>query len=143
MEIKQLEPKEKVLTFFGEFKSANVESAIKEIVKINISDQEYLKQCRQWAIDNGQDPSPAKLTPIEFYLSTYGGACYDGLALHDVIESSKTPIEVICTGKIMSMGDAWHISAGTTESAEQMAAATKHVLNLPSIRSGTANASPI
>ena len=104
MEIKQLEPKDKVLTFFGEFKSATVESAIKEIVKINISDQEYLKQCRQWAIDNGQDPSPAKLTPIEFYLSTYGGACYDGMALHDVIESSKTPVEVICTGKIMSMG---------------------------------------
>ena len=104
MEIKQLEPKDKVLTFFGEFKSANVESAIKEIVKINISDQEYLKQCRQWAIENGQDPSPAKLAPIEFYLSTYGGACYDGLALHDVLESSSTPIEVICTGKIMSMG---------------------------------------
>ena len=104
MEIKQIEPKDKVLTFFGEFKSATVENAIKEIVKINISDQEYLKQCRQWAIDNGQDPSPAKLTPIEFYLSTYGGACYDGLALHDVLESSNTPIEVICTGKIMSMG---------------------------------------
>ena len=104
MEIKQIEPKDKVLTFFGEFKSATVESAIKEIVKINISDQEYLKQCRQWAIDNGQDPSPAKLTPIEFYLSTYGGACYDGLALHDVIESSTTPVEIICTGKIMSMG---------------------------------------
>jgi ATP-dependent Clp protease protease subunit len=104
MEIKQLEPKDKVLTFFGEFKSANVESAIKEIVKINISDQEYLKQCRQWAVENGQDPSPAKLTPIEFFLSTYGGACYDGLALHDVLESSNTPIEVICTGKIMSMG---------------------------------------
>lgn len=97
MEIKQLEPKDKVLTFFGEFKSATVESAIKEIVKINISDQEYLKQCRHWATDNGQDPSPAKLTPIEFFLSTYGGACYDGLALHDVLESSNTPIEVICT----------------------------------------------
>ena len=104
MEIKQLEPKDKVLTFFGEFKSATVESAIKEIVKINISDQEYLKQCRQWAVENGQDPSPVKLTPIEFFLSTYGGACYDGLALHDVLESSNTPIEVICTGKIMSMG---------------------------------------
>ena len=104
MEIKQLEPKEKVLTFFGELKGATVESAIKEIVKINLSDQEYLKQCRQWALDNGQNPSPAKLTPIEFYLSTYGGACYDGLALHDVLESSITPIEVICTGKIMSMG---------------------------------------
>ena len=104
MEIKQLEPKDKVLTFFGEFKSATVESAIKEIGKINISDQEYIKQCRQWAMENGQDPSPTKLTPIEFYLSTYGGACYDGLALHDVLESSNTPIEVICTGKIMSMG---------------------------------------
>ncbi len=104
MEIKQIEPKDKVLTFFGEFKSATVESAIKEIVKINISDQEYQKQCRQWAIENGQDPSPAKLTPIEFFLSTYGGACYDGLALHDVLESSNTPVEVICTGKIMSMG---------------------------------------
>lgn len=104
MEIKQLEPKDKVLTFFGEFKSATVESAIKEIVKINISDQEYLKQCRQWAIENGLDPSLPKLMPIEFYLSTYGGACYDGLALHDVLESSNTPVEVICTGKIMSMG---------------------------------------
>lgn len=30
MEIKQLEPKDKVLTFFGEFKSATVESAIKK-----------------------------------------------------------------------------------------------------------------
>lgn len=104
MEISQLEPKDKVLTFFGEFKSATVESAIKEIVRINISDQEYLKKCRQWAIENNQDPSPARLTPIEFFLSTYGGACYDGMALHDVIESSKTPVEVICTGKIMSMG---------------------------------------
>ena len=104
MDINQLEPKDKVLTFFGAFKSATVESAIKEIVKINISDQDYLKKCRQWAIENGQDPSPAKLTPIKFFLSTYGGACYDGMALHDVIESSKTPVEVICTGKIMSMG---------------------------------------
>jgi ATP-dependent Clp protease protease subunit len=104
MEIRQLEPKDKVLTFFGEFKSATVESAIRDIVKINISDQEYLKQCRQWAIENYQDPSPARLTPIEFFLSTHGGACYDGLALHDVIESSNTPIEVICAGKIMSMG---------------------------------------
>ena len=93
-----------MLTFFGEFKSATVENAIREIVKINISDQEYLKQCRQWAIENYQDPSPARLTPIEFFLSTHGGACYDGLALHDVIESSNTPVEVICTGKIMSMG---------------------------------------
>ena len=93
-----------MITFFGEFKSTNVESTIKEIVKINISDQEYQNQCRRWAEDNAQTPSPVKLTPIQFYLSTYGGACYDGMSLYDVIESSNTPIEVICTGKIMSMG---------------------------------------
>ena len=104
MEIKQLEPKEKVLTFFGEIKSTTVENVIKEIVRINITDQDYLGKCRQWAIENNQDPSPAKLTPIKFFLSTCGGTCYDGMALHDVIESSSTPIEVICAGKIMSMG---------------------------------------
>ena len=104
MEIKQLEPKDKVLTFFGEIKSATVENAIKEIVKINLSDLDYIDKCRQWAIENGQNPAPARLTPIQFILSTCGGTCYDGMALHDVIEASSTPVEVICAGKIMSMG---------------------------------------
>ena len=104
MEIKQLDPKEKVLTFFGEIKSSSVESAIKEIVKINLSDQDYLEKCRQWALENGQEMTPARLSPIKFFLSTGGGTCYDGMALHDILESSSTPIEVICTGKIMSMG---------------------------------------
>ena len=104
MEIKQLEPKEKVITFFGEIKSASVESTIKEIVRINLADQEYAQECTQWAIDNKLSPMAVTLTPIELYLSTYGGGCYEGLALFDVIEASQTPIEVVCTGKIMSMG---------------------------------------
>ena len=104
MEIKQLEPKEKVITFFGEIKSTTVESTIKEIVKINLTDQTYVQQCAQWAIDNKLSPMTVTLTPIKLYLSTYGGGCYDGLALYDVIEASQTPIEVVCTGKIMSMG---------------------------------------
>lgn len=104
MEIKQLEPKEKVITFFGEIKSTTVESTIKEIVKINLTDQAYAKECAKWAIDNNLSPMSVSLTPIELYLSTYGGGCYDGLALYDVIGASMTPIEVICTGKIMSMG---------------------------------------
>ena len=104
MEIKQLEPKEKVLTFFGEIKSATVEATIKEIVKINLADRAYAQQCAQWAIDNKLSPMAVTLTPIELYLSTYGGGCYDGLALYHVIEASQTPIEVFCTGKIMSMG---------------------------------------
>ena len=104
MEIKQLEPKEKVITFFGEIKSTTVESTIKEIVKINLTDQTYVQLCAQWAIENKLSPMTVTLTPIELYLSTYGGGCYDGLALYDVIEASQTPIEVVCTGKIMSMG---------------------------------------
>ena len=104
MDIKQLEPKEKVITFFGEIKSASVESAVKEIAKINLTDQAYIRQCAQWAAENKLSPMPVTLTPIELYLSTYGGSCYDGMALYDVIEGSQTPIEVICTGKIMSMG---------------------------------------
>jgi ATP-dependent Clp protease protease subunit len=104
MEIKQLEPKEKVLTFFGEIKNTAVENTIRDIVKINLTDRDYVNKCNQWAIDNGQEPFPVRLNPIELYLSTQGGTCYDGIALHDVIESSSTPVEVICTGKIMSMG---------------------------------------
>ena len=104
MDIKQLEPKEKVITFFGEIKSASVESAIKEIAKINLADQAYARQCVQWAVDNKLSPMQVSLTAIEFYLSTCGGSCYDGLSLYDVIEASQTPVEVICTGKIMSMG---------------------------------------
>jgi len=104
MEIKQLEPKDKVITFFGEIKSASIENTIKEITRINLTDQNDLDQCRQWATDNDQEPAPAKLTPIRLILSTSGGPCYDGFALHDAIEASQTPIEVICTGRVMSMG---------------------------------------
>lgn len=104
MEIKQLEPKEKVITFFGEIKSATVDSTIKEIVKINLTDKAYAQQCAQWAAENKLSPMPVSITPIEFYLSTCGGSCYDGLSLYDVIEASQTPVEIICTGKIMSMG---------------------------------------
>ena len=104
MEIKQLEPKEKVLTFFGEIKSTTVENTIKDIIKINLADKDYINMCNQWATDNGQQPFPVRLNPIELYLSTQGGTCYDGIALYDVIKASNTPIEIICSGKIMSMG---------------------------------------
>ena len=104
MEIKQIEPKEKIITFFGEIKSSTVEAAIKEIAKINASDFDYTEKCRQWAVENRQDLAPVVLSPIRFYLSTGGGTCYDGMALHDVVEASLTPVEVVCTGKIMSMG---------------------------------------
>ena len=54
MEIKQLEPKEKIITFFGEIKNTTVEAAIKDIAKINANDLDYSEKCRQWAIENHQ-----------------------------------------------------------------------------------------
>lgn len=104
MDIKQTERKDKIITFFSEVNSSSVENAIKEIKKINCADQDYTERCSQWARDNNMPETPVTLTPINFILSTYGGACYDGLALYDVIESSTTPVEITCTGKIMSMG---------------------------------------
>ena len=102
MEIRQLEPRDKIITFFSEIKGASVEAAIKDIARINASDCDYAEKCRQWAIENQQQTTSVTLSPIRFYLSTTGGTCYDGMALHDMIEASQTPVEVICTGKITS-----------------------------------------
>lgn len=42
--------------------------------------------------------------PITIYVSSFGGSVYDGLSLVGIIQSSKTPIHTIATGKVMSMG---------------------------------------
>lgn len=104
MDIKQTDRKDKIITFFSEVNSSSVENAIKEITKINCADQDYTEQCNKWARDNHMPETPVTLTPINIILSTYGGSCYDGLALYDAIEASTTPVEMTCTGKIMSMG---------------------------------------
>lgn len=104
MDIRQTDRKDKIITFFEEVKSSTVEAVIKEIMKINYDDQDYTEKCQQWARDNNMPQTPVTLTPINLILSTYGGSIYDGLALYDAIESSTTPVEITCTGKIMSMG---------------------------------------
>ena len=30
--------------------------------------------------------------PIKLYINSFGGSCYDGLALIDIIKQSKTPV---------------------------------------------------
>lgn len=104
MEIKQLDPKDKVITFFDNISSSSVGSAIKDIAKINMQDREFERLCKQWARDNNMSETAVTLSPISFYLSTNGGSCYDGLALYDTINASHTLVEIICSGKIMSMG---------------------------------------
>ena len=42
--------------------------------------------------------------PIKLVVDSFGGECYSGMALVNLIESSKTPIHTYCYGKAMSMG---------------------------------------
>ena len=50
-------------------------------------------------------------TPIKVYINTYGGSCYDGLALYDTIKNCKAPVHTYAIGKVMSMGT-WIMLAG-------------------------------
>ena len=46
-----------------------------------------------------------KTEPIDIYVNSYGGYCYDGFALYDFIRAcSYTTIRTHASGKIMSMG---------------------------------------
>ena len=41
--------------------------------------------------------------PIEIYINSFGGCCYAGLALYDLLRAAKCPIKTFCIGKAMSM----------------------------------------
>ena len=104
MELKKQEAKEKVVSLFGEISSTTVETVIKEITKINLTDDAYRHDVALMAAENGLNVGSLQIEPIQFHLCTVGGSCYEGLALHDAIASSHTPIEIICQGRVMSMG---------------------------------------
>ena len=104
MEIKKQEQKDKVVLFYGDIRSSSVESAVKDISKICITDDVYRRDISKWASENGLAVKNISVDPIQFHLCTSGGSCYDGLALYDTIASSRTPVEIICEGKVMSMG---------------------------------------
>lgn len=104
MEIMKQDLKDKVVLFYGEIRNSSVESAVKDITKICITDDIYRQEVSKWASENGLTVKNISVDPIQFHLCTAGGSCYDGLALYDTIASSSTPVEIICEGKIMSMG---------------------------------------
>ena len=53
---------------------------------------------------NKLEGPPETYKPIEFYLSTYGGAADDMFALYDVMRQVKSEIHTIGVGKVMSAG---------------------------------------
>lgn len=104
MNIEPVDKKDKLILFFGEIKSSSVEAAVKDLCKINTDDGKYVEKMQMWAEKNNLLIDTFSLDPIQFHFSTQGGSCYDGLSLYDAIESSLTPVEITCYGRIMSMG---------------------------------------
>ncbi len=80
-----------------EIYQSTVSAVIKQINEININNDKKEKEFIA-------DGNVFNRKPIELYISSYGGSVYDGLGLIGVMQSSKTPVNVIATGKVMSMG---------------------------------------
>lgn len=80
-----------------EIYQSTVSAVIKQINEININNDKKEKEFIA-------DGNVFNRKPIELYVSSYGGSVYDGLGLIGVMQSSKTPVNVIATGKVMSMG---------------------------------------
>ena len=108
MEIKEIETKDRIITLFNDVDESTISSSIEKIFQINQEDEAWIKN-----VQNVMTASDAKFNPskidiemphIQVLLSTYGGSVYDGLALYDAIKASKTKVDVIISGKSMSMG---------------------------------------
>jgi ATP-dependent Clp protease protease subunit len=52
---------------------------------------------------NEEDIKKTMAEPIKLIINSFGGELYSGLALIDVIDSSRTPIYTVCHGSAMSM----------------------------------------
>lgn len=106
MELKELDYKDRVINLFGDIDETNVKDTIEKIVNINIQDAEYISTAAGiiGRVGFKVDPNLIDLPPITINLSTYGGDCYSGMGLCDLIRTSDTAVKIICYGKIMSMG---------------------------------------
>lgn len=71
----------------------SINNVIKSILEINQEDDEKEQTVKDFT-----------RKPIKLYINTLGGHVYSGLALIDIMKSSKTEIHTIGIGKIMSMG---------------------------------------
>ena len=84
----------------GNICNNSIKTTIDRIFEINYDDT--LKQ---------NEFANFKRQPIELYINSFGGSCYDGLALVDIIRTNENPINTYCFGSCMSMGF-WIFMAG-------------------------------
>ena len=80
--------------------ASSVKSIIEQIILINNDDDVKEEDYKDWV-----------RKPIKLFINSFGGSCYDGLALIDIIKQSKTPVYTISIGSSMSMG-LWIYRAG-------------------------------
>ena len=78
------------LLMLSEIDESNVNKIIEAIYYFNEEDKD-------------KDKVLNNIEPIQIILKSEGGSVYDGLALMDVIDSSKIPIHITAHGCVMSM----------------------------------------
>lgn len=92
--------KERNILLSEDINASSVKGIIEKIIDINNDDDEKEEDYKNW-----------ERKPIKLFINSFGGSCYDGLALVDIIKQSKTPVHTISIGSSMSMG-LWIYLAG-------------------------------
>ena len=67
-----------MVTLYDRIEARTAEQTLKKIVEINMEDEFYINEGKEWAHQNMVEGATFKLTPISLYLSTPGGNVYDG-----------------------------------------------------------------
>lgn len=86
-------PRERTIILSQQIDQKAVNDVVKLIFDVNRSDDAKSKEYKKF-----------KRKPIKLILNTYGGVVYDGLAIINAIETSKTPVHITALGSAMSMG---------------------------------------
>lgn len=97
--------------------ASTVEDIILGIIEINRQDDE-----------SSLNKLHYERRPIKVIVDSYGGDCYSGMALVNVISTSKTPVHTYCYGKAMSMGLAIFV-VGHKRFAHKYATLMQHQLS--------------
>jgi ATP-dependent Clp protease protease subunit len=75
------------------------------ILTLGDIDSESVNELIQVIYDiNDEDAEKTQVEPIKLIINSFGGELYSGLALIDVIDTSRIPIYTVCHGSAMSMG---------------------------------------
>lgn len=85
-------PKRRIL-----FNKEVTEENLKEVIEAIIAVNEFDDNASENKVKYDREP-------IELVVDSFGGDCYSGMALVNLIETSKTPVHTYCYGKAMSMG---------------------------------------